>query len=100
MAATSAALSIITTKFLASPDTMNVVVGMTYTVKVQAKDVNNMSQTTGGDIFQLRVENLCTVSTHYTCDLVAPSQNLSGLPIIKTMTDNGDGTYTADYLVS
>ena len=79
---------------------MNVVAGLTYTVKVQAKNVNNVSQTTGGDVFQLRVENLCTVSTHYTCDPVAPYQNLSGLPIIKTMTDNGGGTYTANYSVS
>jgi hypothetical protein len=79
---------------------MNIVAGITYTVKVQAKDVNNVSQTTGGDIFQLRVEDLCVVSTHYGCDAVLPSQNLPGLPIIKKMTDNGDGTYSADYTVS
>ena len=51
---------------------MNVVAGLTYTVKVQAKDINNVSQTTGGDIFVLRVENECTMSYHYTCDPVAP----------------------------
>ena len=51
---------------------MNVVAGLTYTVEVQAKILNDVPQTTGGDIFQLRVENLCTVSNHYTCDPVAP----------------------------
>ena len=79
---------------------MNVVAGLTYTVKVQAKDINNVSQTTGGDIFKLRVEHECTVSSYYDCLPVAPYQNLSGLPIVKNMIDNGDGTYNADFSVS
>ena len=78
---------------------MNVVAGMTYTVKVQAKDINNVSKTVGGDIFILRVENNCAVSTSYSCNPVSSVQ-ISGLPIIKHMTDNSDGTYTTDYTVS
>ena len=34
------------------------------------------------------------------CELSASSQNLSGLPIIKKMSDNGDGTYSANYLLT
>ena len=59
-----------------------------------------MSKTAGGDVFILRVENECTVSALYSCDPPVPSVQISGLPIIKQMTDKGDGTYTADYTVS
>jgi hypothetical protein len=40
------------------------------------------------------------VTRIHGCDLSPSSDNLAGLPIVTEMTDNGDGTYTADYIVS
>ena len=50
----------------------------------------------------LRVEDKCNVVTGetLTCMIDAGSDNVSGLPILKEMTDNGDGTYTATYSFS
>ena len=36
----------------------------------------------------------------YLCELSASSDNLSDLPIIKKMSDNGDGTYSTDYVLT
>ena len=79
---------------------INVSAGVTNVVQEQAFDVNGFAQITGGDEFVLNVENVCTVVNTYLCELSASSDNLSGLPIIKKMADNGDGTYTSDYLLS
>lgn len=47
------------------------------------------------------VEQVCTPSSHYVCDLdAAASDNVTGLPIRVAMTDNNDGTYWASYTIT
>lgn len=72
---------------------------VTNSVHVQAVDEQGNDRTTGGDFFFLHIEQLCYVTDNYRCDLSLLQDNVATLPIIKQMTDNGDGTYYADYLV-
>ena len=49
----------------------------------------------------MRVEPFCTVGDYYACERSwFRIKEKKGLPIIKKMTDNQDGSYTADYSVS
>ena len=48
----------------------------------------------------LLVQQVCTQVTTYFCELSDQSDNVPNLPIMVLMTDNGDGTYTADYAVT
>jgi len=74
--------------------------GVTSTVSIQALDESGAAKTTGGDFFFLHVEQLCQTSPgNYRCDLNAQNTNIQGVPIIKLFTDNGDGTYSATYLI-
>lgn len=70
------------------------------TVTVQAVDIGGISQTTGGDTFIMRLEQHCTVTNSRLCVEDAASDNVPGLPTFTVMTDNGDGTYQADYTMT
>ena len=70
------------------------------TIDVQAYDENGVAKTTGGDFFFLHVEQLCFLSPgNYRCDLSLDQTNTKGLPILKLMTDNGDGTYSIKFTI-
>ena len=66
---------------------------------MQAVDINGDPQTTGGDTLDLYIEQKCT---YYGCSCVedADSDSVPGLPMLIRMTDNGDGTYEAPYMIS
>ena len=91
MAETDASQSIITQGI------DNPYVGLTdpITVILQAVDTDGNYQTTGGDTFMLKVEQMCNVadSNTYFCVEDASSSNVADLPFFIEMTDNGDGTY-------
>lgn len=74
---------------------------VTNTVHVQAVDVNGNLQTTGGDTFKLIVEEQCSwVGQGQSCTPDPFAVVIPELPIEVIMTDNGDGTYEADYMVT
>jgi len=68
-------------------------------IHIQAVDEKNMNRSTGGDVFFLLVEQLCYVTENYRCDLSVNQENVRGLPIVKQLTDNGNGSYYVDYVV-
>jgi hypothetical protein len=48
-----------------------------------AHDENGIQTTEfAGDAYFLRVENACTVTTNYRCDLVTPGKPYSELPTV------------------
>ena len=68
-------------------------------VNVLAKDSTPADLGTGGDILSLEVANHCQVTNNFECVEVNPDTNILDNTLITTMTDNGDGTYSATYNV-
>jgi hypothetical protein len=56
---------------------------VTASVHMVAHDENGIQTTEfAGDAYFLRVENACTVTTNYRCDLVTPGKPYSELPTV------------------
>lgn len=68
-------------------------------VDVLAKDSSGNDIGHGGDIFSLEVSNHCEVTDNFECVEVDSDTNILDGKILKTMTDNGDGTYSSSYIV-
>lgn len=94
LAATSPSLSTITSGISDSFE------GVTQTVTVQAVDVSGNDQTSGGDIFILKLEQDCTVTNSHLCAESVSSDNIPGLPTFTVMTYIGSGQYQADYTIT
>lgn len=69
-------------------------------ITVQAVGTDGVARTAGGDTFQLKIEQQCTISSNICCVTSPTQDNVPGLPIDATMTDNGDGTYSHTYTVT
>lgn len=48
-------------------------------------------------MYFLHVENVCQVTDNYRCDKSSTGSDYTELPLFTEMTDNGDGSYAADY---
>ena len=71
------------------------------TVTLTAYDTDNNRINTGGESVNLRVEQLCTISsTDVRCALSGSNDNVPGLPIDVTMTDAGNGQYSYTFTLS
>ena len=66
-------------------------------VVVTCKDENDALKTEGGDLIFLHVEQLCYITDNYRCDLSSQQDSVPELPKMIQMTDNNDGTYSAEY---
>jgi hypothetical protein len=74
------------------------VVAMTsYTVNVQARDINNNVLGSGGDVFKIKIYNKCVIGVGQTWVAVGGAKQVFASNIDATMTDNGDGTYSYIY---
>ncbi|CAI2383457.1 unnamed protein product [Moneuplotes crassus] len=69
-------------------------------VTVQAKDSSGTNLTTGGDYFLFNVFNQCQIITFGQCEMNADASDMQLSPNSLWMTDNGDGTYSAQYTAS
>jgi hypothetical protein len=69
------------------------------TVYATAKDENSVSKSIGGDKFFLHVENTCVVTDNYRCDESSAHSEFADLPLFLEMTDNNDGSYSADFVI-
>lgn len=59
------------------------------------------ARTTGGDLYFVHVMDRCAVGSNFYCEEdTTLSTNILDPPIIKQMTDNGDGTYDVTFAVS
>lgn len=67
---------------------------------VQAYSEEGQIKTTGGDYYFLHVDDLCYVTDNYQCVLSQNNYALEEVPIYTQMTDNGDGTYFANYTIA
>jgi hypothetical protein len=78
-----------------------VVPGVSFTVKVQAKDSAGVDLNVGGDLFYADFRDECSWSNLFTCTESGGSTN-NVIDIIQRfkMTDNGDGTYEYTYVTS
>lgn len=72
---------------------------VTNSVTVQAVDEDGNDRTEGGDIFFLLVEQLCYITDNFRCDLSLNQDAVVGIPIVKQLIDNNDGTYYVDYTI-
>jgi hypothetical protein len=95
VAQTSAAQSQITL----IPNT--VVPGLSFTVKVQARNTIGTYLNSGGDLFYVDFRDECSWSDRFTCTESSGSTN-NVIDIIQRfkMTDNSDGTYEYTYVSS
>lgn len=48
----------------------------------------------------MHVENVCYVTTNYRCDPARDNSEYIELPFFIEMTDGGDGTYMAEYVIN
>ena len=69
-------------------------------VLVQAYDETGTASTTGGFIYYIHVYDRCALNLNFFCEETALSSHILDPPIMKMMTDNGDGTYSATYSVN
>lgn len=77
----------------------NLIAFVTASVVVTAKDSSGTLITTGGETIYLELHNECTLDSDYNwVDDVGAKQIFSS-PVVTTMTDWGNGTYTYDYSI-
>ena len=77
----------------------NIASGVTGTVTVTAKDSLGNTITTGGEIFMIKISNICSkANSHYWAPSGATTPLASNINDI--MADNGDGTYSYSYILS
>jgi hypothetical protein len=78
-----------------------VVPGLSFTVKVQARNTIGTYLNSGGDLFYVDFRDECSWSDRFTCTESSGSTN-NVIDIIQRfkMTDNGDGTYEYTYVSS
>jgi len=69
-----------------------------HTVKVTAKNYSRVDIGTGGAVFYIQVTNHCTFTSNFECTAVGSAETTIHTDIFQQMTDNGDGTYTYDYI--
>ena len=55
--------------------------------------------TTGGQYFAITVEDSCSLDLNFYCEQNSLATNILYPPIMKLMTDDGNGTYTTTYNV-
>ena len=66
-------------------------------VEVASYDELGTARTTGGDLFYIHVVDRCSVTSNFYCEENSLSTKVLYPPIMKLMTDNGDGTYSVSY---
>ena len=72
-----------------------------HTITVQAYGTDGLAKTLGGDIFNLKIEQKCSISpANKYCILDPAHDNVPGLPIDVRMQDNGNGTYEQTFMIS
>ena len=64
-----------------------------------AKDSSGTNRGVGGDLFELVVTNAWTRTTNFEWEPITSATSILSAPIMNTMTDNGDGTYSSTYFV-
>ena len=73
--------------------------GDTLSITVTAKDSSGNLLTTGGDIFTVKISNLCTIYNAYYCKPTGATSPLSA-NVNDVMIDHNNGTYTYSYTLS
>lgn len=80
---------------VASGDVLDI--NQTYTLTVQARDGSGNALTSSGETLYARLSDPCTRGADMSCTPSAFTQSAAnGVERVIPMTDNGDGTYTAD----
>jgi cysteine-rich repeat protein len=73
--------------------------GVTYSIKVDAKDSLGNQVTIGGDTFTVEIRNKCTTSGNNACNYDTSVKQPLQDTIYGTMDDLGNGTYNYDFSV-
>ena len=71
--------------------------GVSSFVQLKSKDETGALRTTGGDIYYLHLLDRCYLDNNFYCTESPDATNILQPPIMKLMTDNGNGTYTTTY---
>eukprot|EP01022_Parablepharisma_sp_SALTPOND_P020162 TRINITY_DN3593_c0_g1_i1.p2 TRINITY_DN3593_c0_g1~~TRINITY_DN3593_c0_g1_i1.p2 ORF type:complete len:1692 (-),score=110.26 TRINITY_DN3593_c0_g1_i1:19422-24497(-) len=94
-----------TTSVVSGPGISTITALVSTTFTVQAKDDTGTARTTGGDLFFLRVTDVCRSTSSFKCVRVPTTDphyvpDIVPDPIVAPLQDNDDGTYTGIYKVN